>query len=151
LIGPEGEQLGVFPRDVALKKARDQALDLVEVAPQASPPVCRIMDFAKYRYDQEKKERESKKHQRQVQLKEIRLRPRIDMHDYEIKIKRVREFLSKGHKVKVRLMFRGREMSHQEIGRKLVTKLITDIDKVGKVDREPQMFGRSIITVLCPK
>ncbi|RKY45922.1 MAG: translation initiation factor IF-3 [Candidatus Omnitrophota bacterium] len=151
LIGPNGEQLGIFPRDLALRKAEEFDLDLVEVAPQADPPVCRIMDFAKYKYEQEKKEREAKRHHRHTQLKEIRLSPRIDNHDYQIKLKHIQEFLEKGHKVRVRMFFRGREVAHQEIGRKLIDRLITDVEKLGKVEREPHLLGRALILVLGPK
>jgi len=134
-----------------LRKAEEFDLDLVEVAPQADPPVCRIMDFAKYKYEQEKKEREAKRHHRHAQLKEIRLSPRIDNHDYQIKLKHIQEFLEKGHKVRVRMFFRGREVAHQEIGRKLIDRLITDVEKLGKVEREPHLLGRALILVLGPK
>jgi len=134
-----------------LRKAEEFDLDLVEVAPQADPPVCRIMDFAKYKYEQEKKEREAKRHHRHTQLKEIRLSPRIDNHDYQIKLKHIQEFLEKGHKVRVRMFFRGREVAHQEIGRKLIDRLITDVEKLGKVEREPHLLGRALILVLGPK
>jgi translation initiation factor IF-3 len=143
--------LGIFPRELALKKAEEYDLDLVEVAPQVTPPVCRIMDFAKYKYEQEKREREAKKHQKHSQLKEIRISPRIDNHDYQVKLKHAQEFLEKGHKVKIRMFFRGREVSHQEIGRKLLKRLITDVEKVGKVEKEPQMLGRSLILILGPR
>jgi translation initiation factor IF-3 len=151
LIGPTGEQLGVFPRDMALKKADEAGSDLVEVAAQAVPPVCRIMDFSKYRYEQEKREREVKKHQKQAQLKEIRLSPRIDIHDYGVKLKHVIEFLEKGHKVRIRMMFRGREIAHKDIGNKLIAKLVEDINKVGKIEKEAQMLGKTLILILGPK
>lgn len=109
------------------------------------------MDFAKYKYEQEKREREAKKHQKHAQLKEIRISPRIDIHDYQIKIKHVQEFLSKGHKVRIRMLFRGREVSHQEIGRKLIEKLVKDVEKIGKIDKEPHMLGRALILILGPK
>jgi translation initiation factor IF-3 len=136
---------------LALRKAEEFDLDLVEVAPQVNPPVCRIMDFAKYKYEQEKREREAKKHQRHTQLKEIRISPRIDNHDYQVKLKHTQEFLEKGHKVKIRMFFKGREVSHQEIGRKLVKRLISDVERVGKVEKEPQMLGRSLILILGPR
>ena len=151
VIGPEGEQLGVFSREMALAKAREADLDLVEVAPQANPPVCRIMDFTKFKYEQEKKEREAKKHQKHAQLKEIRITPRIDVHDYKVKVNHIQEFLQKGHKVRIRLMFKGREMAHQEIGKERINQLINDLAATGKVDKEPQMFGRSLIMIFCPK
>ncbi|MFA7677542.1 MAG: translation initiation factor IF-3 [Candidatus Omnitrophota bacterium] len=151
VIGPEGEQLGVFPRDIGLKKAEEQGLDLVEVAPQANPPVCRIIDFSKYKYEQEKREKEVKKHQKQVQLKELRISPRIDEHDYEVKLKHAKEFLSKRHKVRVRMWFRGREIAHKEIGRRVIDKMIKDVQSVGRIDREPHMLGKTLVLILSPK
>lgn len=151
VIGPNGEQFGIFPKDLALKKAEEADLDLVEVAAQANPPVCRIMDFSKYRYEQEKREREVKKHQKQAQLKEIRITPRIDMHDFEIKMKHIKEFLGKGHKVRIRMFFRGREMAHKDLGNRVIEKLLQDIDKIGKIDKPPIMLGRALVMVLGPK
>ncbi|UCD15372.1 MAG: translation initiation factor IF-3 [Candidatus Omnitrophota bacterium] len=151
LIGTEGEQLGIFPRELALRKADEAGLDLVEIAPQAKPCVCRIMDFSKYKYEQIKREKEAKKHQKQAQLKEIRLRPRIDNHDYEVKLKHIKEFLAKRHKVRIRMMFRGREMAHKELGKRLIDKLTKDIEKDGKIDKEPQMLGRTLVMILGPK
>ncbi|MDD3296283.1 MAG: translation initiation factor IF-3 [Candidatus Omnitrophica bacterium] len=151
VIGPEGEQLGVFPRDIGLKKAEEQGLDLVEVAPQANPPVCRIIDFSKYKYEQEKREKEVKKHQKQLQLKELRISPRIDEHDYEVKLKHAKEFLGKHHKVRVRMFFRGREIAHKEIGRRVIDKMIKDVESVGRVDREPHMLGKTLVLILSPK
>jgi len=151
LIGPEGEQLGVFPRDMALKKALEADYDLVEVAPNAQPPVCRIMDFSKYKYEQEKREREAKKHQKQSQLKEVRISPRIDKHDYEVKLKHIKEFLAKKHKVRVRMRFRGREVAHKELGKRVIDKLVQDIEATGKIDREPHMLGMTLMMVLGPK
>ena len=151
VIGPDGEQLGVFPRDLALKKAQEFDLDLVEVAPTANPPVCRIIDFSKYKYEQDKREREVKKHQKHSQLKEIRLRPRIEAHDYGVKLKHIKEFLEKKHKVRVRMMFRGREMAHTEIGKRVMEKLVQDAEPFGKVEKDSHMLGRSLIIVLGPK
>ncbi|MBN2484303.1 MAG: translation initiation factor IF-3 [Candidatus Omnitrophica bacterium] len=151
LIGAEGEQLGIFPRDLALRKAEEAELDLVEVAPTANPPVCRIMDFAKYKYEQEKRAREAKRHQKHSQLKEIRLTPRIGAHDYQIKLKHIQEFLEKGHKVRVRMFFKGREVAHQDLGRKLMSKLTDDIARVGKIEKDAIMLGRSLIIVFSPK
>lgn len=143
--------MGIFPIDKALKASEEHDLDLVEIAPSAKPPVCRIMDFAKYKYDQEKKEREAKKHQKAAQLKEIRVRPGIDDHDYQVKVKHIQEFLKKGHKVRVRLFFRGREMAHQEIGRKVLEKMVTDLEPVGKVEKDARSMGRAIIMIFGPK
>ncbi len=151
VIGPEGEQLGIFTKELATKKAREYELDLVEVAPDAQPPVCRIMDFTKYLYDQKKKDREARKHQKQTQLKEVRITPRIDDHDYETKKKHIREFLTKKHKVRVRMMFRGRELAHKELADRLLATLLNDISDVGKIDRDAHMLGRSLLIILCPK
>lgn len=150
MIGPNGEQLGVISRDVAVQKAREADLDLVEVAPTVDPPVCRIMDFAKFRYDQEKKEREARKHQKGTQLKEVRFRPHIEDHDYQVKLRQVKGFLEKGHKVRLRLMFRGREMEHQDIGMKIIERLLKDTADVGKIDKPAQMLGRMYLIVLMP-
>ena len=151
VIGPEGEQLGVFSPDIALKKAEEYDLDLVEVAPQANPPVCRIIDFAKYKYEQKKREKEVRKHQKQTQVKEVRLTPRIETHDYEVKLKHIKEFLEKRHKVRVRMFFRGREMAHKDIGQRVVDKLLKDIEKTGRIDREAHMLGRALVLVLSPR
>ena len=151
VIGPKGEQLGVFPREIALKKSEEFDLDLVEVAPHASPPVCRIIDFAKFKYEQQKREREVKKHSKQAQMKEVRISPRIGDHDYDVKMKHVKEFLEKRHKVRVRMWFRGREISHKDIGMRVIDKLLKDIVKVGRVDREPHMLGKTMVLILSPK
>jgi len=151
VIGPQGEQLGVFPREIALKKAEEYGLDLVEVAPAAEPPVCRIIDFAKYKYEQIKREKEVKKHQKHAQIKEVRISPRIGEHDYEIKLKHIKEFLENRHKVRIRMFFRGREIAHKELGNKIIEKLLQGIDKVGRIDREPHMLGKALILILSPK
>lgn len=150
LIGPEGEQIGVVSREEAFRRAREAELDLVEVAPGIEPPVCRVMDFAKFRYDQAKKEREARKHQKGGQLKEVRFRPHIEEHDYQVKLKQVTAFLEKGHKVRLRLMFRGREMEHQEIGLKIVDRIVKEVETVGKIDKPSQMLGRMLLLVLTP-
>lgn len=151
LIDSNGEQLGI----VDLSKARDIAnsreLDLVEVSPTANPPVCKIMDFGKYRFEQSKKIKESKKKQKVVLLKEVRLRPKIEEHDYQTKLRQTIGFLKKGHKVKVSLRFRGREMAHTDLGRKLLDKLISDIAEYGDAERKPKFEGRVIVTILSPK
>ena len=151
LIGPEGEQLGVFPRDMAIKKAKEIEQDLVEVAPAAQPPVCRLMDFSKYRYELDKRDREQKKHQKQGQIKEIRISPRIGIHDYEIKLKHAKEFLVKKNKVRVRMLFKGREMSHQDLGEKVIAKFLQDIQDVGRIDRDKHMLGKALLIVVAPK
>lgn len=151
VIGLDGEQLGVFPRDIALSKAEERDLDLVEVAPQAKPPVCRIIDFSKYKYEQKKKEKAVRKSQKQAQLKEVRIRPRIGSHDYEVKLKHIKEFLEKRHKVRVRMWFRGREITHKDIGNRVIDRLIKDIEKVGRVDRAAHMLGKTLVLILSPK
>lgn len=151
LIGPEGNQLGI----VAIQKAQEIAdqyeLDLVEVAAQASPPVCRIIDFTKFKYDQEKKEREAKKHQKQGKLKEIRIKPNIDPHDYQTKLKQTLTFLKKKDKVRINLFFRGRQMEHLDLGRKILDKFIIDTQNDGQLEREPALEGRIMSLVIAPK
>ncbi len=151
LVGPDGGQLGVVSIQNALDIANQYDLDLVEVAPQANPPVCRVIDFTKFKYDQEKKEREAKKHQRQSRLKEIRLKPNIDDHDYQIKVKQAVSFLQKKDKVKVSLFFRGRQMEHLDIGRKILDKFIIDVQNDGQVEKEPVLEGRIISFMVGPK
>jgi len=151
VIGPKGEQLGIVNIHSALEMADKHELDLVEVAPQVRPPVCRIMDFSKYKYDQEKREREAKKHQKHTHLKEVRVRPKIAEHDYAIKLKHAMEFLKEGNKVKVSLMFRGREMAHRDIGRRVVDRFCTDLQSVGSVEYGPAMEGRMINMIVAPK
>jgi translation initiation factor IF-3 len=151
LIGPDGNQLGVVPIQKALELASQHELDLVEVAPQAIPPVCRIIDFSKFMYDQEKKEREAKKHQKQGRLKEIRLKPNIDDHDYAIKVKQAISFLKKQNKVRVNLFFRGRQMEHMDLGRKILDKFILDTQNDGQLTKDPSMEGRIMSFILAPK
>lgn len=151
LVGPDGGQLGVVTIQNALDIANQHELDLVEVAPSANPPVCRIIDFTKFKYDQEKKEREAKKHQRQSRLKEIRLKPNIDDHDYEVKVKHAIDFLKKKDKVKVSLFFRGRQMEHLDLGRKILDRFIVDVQGDGQVEKEPVLEGRIISFMVGPK
>ncbi len=151
LIGPEGNQMGVVSTQEALKMANEHDLDLVEVAAGASPPVCRIIDFSKFKYDQEKKEREAKKHQKQGKLKEIRLKPNIDEHDFETKVKQAISFLKKKDKVKVNLFFRGRQMEHLDLGKKVLDKFIIDTQGDGQLEKEPRLEGRIMSFVVAPK
>ena len=143
--------MGVVPIQKALELASQNELDLVEVAPGASPPVCRIMDFSKFKYDQEKKEREAKKHQKQSRLKEIRLKPNIDDHDYQTKVKHAISFLKKKDKVKISLFFRGRQMEHMELGRKILDRFIIDTQNDGQLEKQPLLEGRIISLVIAPK
>jgi len=143
--------LGVTSVEDGMKRAQTSGLDLVEVAAGVKPPVCRIMDYNKYKYDQEKKGKLAKKHQKKVHLKEIKLRPKIEEHDYQVKLKAGEHFLSRGDKLKVTLMFRGREMAHQELGRRLIDRFMNDITVVAQVERGPISEGRFINLVLAPK
>ncbi|MCH7690933.1 MAG: translation initiation factor IF-3 [candidate division Zixibacteria bacterium] len=150
LIGLEGEQVGIIPTNEAIQRARDAGLDLVEVAPTSRPPVCRILDYGKYKYEQSKKERISKKKQHSFQMKEMRYRPKIDEHDYQFKTKHVKEFLSSGSKVRAFVMFRGREMAYTEMGRKLLQRLVEDISEIADVESAPKMEGRTMSMVVSP-
>lgn len=151
LVGPEGDQLGVVAIQQALEMANQYELDLVEVAAQANPPVCRIIDYNKFKYDQEKKEREAKKHQKQSKLKEIRLKPNIDNHDYQTKLKHVITFLKKKDKVRINLFFRGRQMEHRDLGRKVLDKFIVDTQNDGQIEKGPSLEGRIMSLVIAPK
>lgn len=151
MIGASGEQIGVLPLEEGLQKARENDLDLVEVAPQASPPVCRIMDYSKYKYDQEKKGREARKKQRTVHIKEIKFKPKIEEHDYQVKLHHLMRFLKRGDRVKVTLWFRGREMAHQEIGREILARVAKDSATLGEVERGPVLEGRHMVMIILPK
>ena len=151
MIGPNGEQLGIVSVRNGQELATKYELDLVEVSPQVKPPVCRIMDFSKYKYEQEKREREAKKHQKHFQIKEIRVKPNIEEHDYSIKLKHCLEFLKEGNKVKVTLMFRGREMAHRDIGRRVIDRFAVDAQAIGIVEYGPVFEGRLITMVVAPK
>lgn len=150
LIGPDGSQLGVVATREAQTIADEHNLDLVEVAPSSSPPVCKIIDYGKFRFDQTKREKESKKAHHQVKIKEIKLKPNIDSHDLLTKTKRARQFLEKGNKVKVTCMFRGREMAYPENGRKVVQKLLDEVMDLGSAESPPKMMGRSLFCVISP-
>ena len=150
MIGADGEQLGLMSSDKALSLAYDKGLDLVMMSAQANPPVCKIMDYGKYRFDREKKEKEAKKKQQVVELKEIQLSPRIDTHDFETKAKQACKFLSSGNKVRVVMRFRGREMSHMAIGREIIDKFAETCADVGTVDKKPSVDGRIMSMVITP-
>ncbi|MCB1119579.1 MAG: translation initiation factor IF-3 [Chlamydiia bacterium] len=151
LIGANGEQVGIVPIQEAQKQAEMAKLDLVEIAPNASPPVCKIIDFGKFRYDQTKREKESKKAQHVIRVKEIKVKPNIGDHDLATKIGRMRDFFAKGFKVKVTCMFRGREMAHQEIGQELVRKICTAVEDVATPESIPKQIGRFLSLVLSPQ
>jgi translation initiation factor IF-3 len=150
LIGADGEQIGIKSTDEALKYAWDKNLDLVEVAPDAKPPVCRVMDYSKYRYEQEQKAKLARKHQSTITIKEIKLRPKIDPHDYATKKGHVVRFLKNRDKVKVTIMFRGREMTHPDRGRTLLLKLADEVSELGVVESAPLQDGRNMVMMLAP-
>jgi translation initiation factor IF-3 len=150
LVDPEGNQIGVVDIQKAMDLADQHDLDLVEVAPQADPPVCRIMDYGKYKYEQAVRQRESRKKQSLVVVKEIKMRPKIDQHDYETKKGHVIRFLRQGAKVKVTIMFRGRETLHSEFGQRLLERLATDVSDIAKIDTPPKLDGRNMTMVLSP-
>jgi translation initiation factor IF-3 len=150
VIDPDGQQLGIMPPDMALAKAQDLGLDLVEVSPESRPPVCRIMDYGKFKYANKKKAAEAKKHQVTSLLKEVKYRPKIEEHDYEFKTDNIKRFLSEGHKVKVTMMFRGREITRQEIARKIMERIGQDIKGIGTVEQFPKLEGRNMIMVVAP-
>jgi translation initiation factor IF-3 len=149
-VGADGSQIGVVETRDALDQARALDLDLVEVAPQADPPVCRIMDYGKYKYERDVKQKEARKKQSRTGLKEIKFRPKIDPHDYATKKGHVTRFLSAGNKVKITIMFRGREMAHTELGRKILDRLVTDLGELAIVESMPKQEGRNMIMVIGP-
>ena len=150
-IDPEGEQLGVLDTFDAIRKAEDFGLDLVEVQPNADPPVCKILDYGKFKYEAQKRANEARKKQKIIEVKEIKLRPNIDEHDYQVKMRNVQKFLNAGDKVKVTLRFRGREMAHQELGANVLTRVREETDEFAKVEAMPKLEGRQMIMVLAPK
>jgi translation initiation factor IF-3 len=150
LVGPDGDQIGVVATQEAVRRARELDLDLVEVAPQANPPVCRIMDYGKFKYERDIRQKEARKKQARTELKEIKFRPKIDAHDYGTKKGHVERFLRGGHKVKVTIMFRGREMTHTELGRKILDRLVGDLGEMVTVESMPKQEGRNMIMVISP-
>ena len=151
IIGSDGEQLGIMSREEALRLAADEALDLVEVAPTAEPPVCKVMDYGKFVFEQNKKSQVAKKKQRQIQVKEVKFRPGTEEGDYQVKLKNLVRFLTAGDKAKVTLRFRGREMAHKELGAKLLERVRDDLVELASVEQFPQMEGRQMTMVLTPK
>ncbi|NIS00885.1 MAG: translation initiation factor IF-3 [Gemmatimonadetes bacterium] len=151
VIDPEGEQLGIMPVEEALAVAEERGLDLVEVAPNARPPVCRIMDYGKYKYEEARKARLARKKQHQVHVKEVKFRPGIEAHDFEFKVRHARRFLEEGNKVKATMMFRGRQMAHPELGRDVLDRVANAVEDVGKVESEPVMEGRNMTMILAPR
>ena len=150
VISPDGEQIGILPVEQALQIAEEQGLDLVEVAPLARPPVCRIMDYGKFKYEEQRQAREARKRQHHVQIKEVKMRPGIEEHDFEFKMRHARRFLEEGNKVKLTMMFRGRQMAHPEFGRQVLDRASGQLQDVSKVESHPQLEGRSMVMVLAP-
>lgn len=151
MIDPEGEQLGIVSTREALAKAEELELDLVEISPDAQPPVCRLMDFGKFIFEKKQSEKEAKKKQRQMQIKEIKIRPGTDEGDYQVKLRNLVRFLTEGDKAKVTLRFRGREMAHQELGLAMLKRITADLAEVGQVEQEPNLEGRAMVMVVAPK
>ncbi len=151
VIGSDKKNLGTLPTKKAVEIAQQEGLDLIEISPNANPPVCKITDFGKYRYDLQKKASKSKKKQKIINLKEIKLRPVTEIHDYNFKLKNAKRFLEKGDKVKFTVRFKGREMQHSHLGKELIDRIINDITGVGKVEIEPKFEGRQIITIIQPR
>ncbi len=151
LIDQTGQNHGNIDIQIALAKAAEAGLDLVEIAPNSSPPVCKILDYGKYKYQAQKKAAEARKKQKVVEVKEIKFRPMIDDHDYDVKMRSMRRFFEEGDKVKVTLRFRGREMAHQELGTKLLDRVRDDIGNIAKVEQEPKLEGRQMVMVMAPR
>jgi translation initiation factor IF-3 len=151
VIGSSGGQLGIMAPETALKMAEEEGLDLVEVAPEAAPPVCRIMDFGKYRYQLNKKAQESRKKQKQIVVKEVKFRPKTEEHDYQFKKNNISRFISKENKVKVSVMFRGRENQHREIGQRILDRIRTELEEVAVVESGPRLEGPLLYMMMAPK
>ena len=151
LIGSEGEQLGIMPPAEALRIADEQGLDLVKISPNAVPPVCKLMDYGKYRFEQTKREKEARKNQRVVEIKEVRMSPSIDVNDFNVKLRNAQKFLSEGNRCKVTVRFRGREMAHTNIGQDLLMKFAEDCGEIAVVDKSPKLEGRHMSIFLSPK
>ena len=150
LIGAEGENVGVVTPERGIELAVEVGLDLVEISPNASPPVCKIMDYGKFKYEQQKRESEARKKQKTIEVKEVKFRPNNDVHDYDVKMRNVTRFLEAGDKVKVTLRFRGREMAHQNLGRDLLERVAEDVKEIGKVENMPRMEGRQMVMMIGP-
>ena len=151
MVGADSEQLGILSLQEALALAERQHLDLVEVSPSANPPVCRIMDYGKYKYQQSKRQQEARKKQVQIQLKEVKIRPKTDEHDLQFKIKHVRRFLEEGNKAKITVVFRGREITHMELGQTALNKFVDDLQDIAAIEVRPKMEGRSMFIIVAPK
>lgn len=151
LVDDQGEQLGIVPIREALNLALEKSLDLVEVAPSAKPPVCRLMDYGKFKFEQSKREKDARKKQKIISIKEVKMRPNIEEHDFQVKAKNARKFLSAGDKVKFTIMFRGREITHPENGRRLSLKFAEELSDISAVEKNPKVEGRNMVMILVPK
>lgn len=151
LIDAEGENHGVVSINQALEMAVEAGLDLVEISPHSDPPVCKILDFGKYKYEAQKRKNEARKKQKTIDVKEIKMRPNIDVHDYDVKMRSIHKFLGEGDKVKVTMRFRGREMAHQELGMKVLERVREDVGELAKVEQRPKLEGRQMIMVMAPR
>ena len=151
LIDEQGENLGVVSKDEAIERAEDAGMDLVEISPSADPPVCKILDYGRFKYQDQKKKNEARKKQKTIDIKEIKMRPNIDQHDYDVKMRAINRFIADGDKVKVTMRFRGREMVHQELGLKVLDRVRDQIAEVAKVEQFPKMEGRQMIMVVAPR
>ena len=151
LIGPDGENVGVVPPSVGMQMAQDSGLDLVEISPNASPPVCKVMDLGKFKYEQQKREAEARKKQKVIDVKEVKFRPGTDDHDYDVKMRNVMRLLEGGDKGKITLRFRGREMAHQELGLELLNRVKGDVGETGKVESMPKLEGRQMVMMISPR
>ena len=151
LIDADGEQVGVVGLEDALAKADDGGLDLVEISPNSDPPVCKILDYGKYKYEAQKKRNEARKKQKVIEVKEVKMRPGIEQHDYDVKMRAMRRFLGEGDRVKVTLRFRGRELAHQHLGMKVLDRIRDDLEEIAKVEQLPKMEGRQMIMVVTPR
>ncbi len=150
-VDVDGSQVGVVPTREALNLAQQRGLDLVEISPQAQPPVCRVMDYGKFKFEQAKKEKNSKKNQSNTKVKEVKYHTNVQQHDYQTKLRHIRDFLEEGHRVKVSLMFRGRENAHQELGYEVVRRVVADVADIAVADREPQKLGRFLSVLINPR
>ncbi len=151
MVDTEGSQLGIFSVPEALRIAEERQVDLVEIAPQAKPPVCRLMDYGKYKYEQSKREKEAKKKQHIINVKEVKLRPNIEEHDYNVKLRNAARFLKSGDKVKATIMFRGREIVYTPKGQEILKQMAKDLAEVGTIERQPKLEGRNMVMILAPK
>jgi translation initiation factor IF-3 len=150
VIDPEGKQLGILPLAEALRAAANYELDLVEVSPKSDPPVCRIMDYGKFKYQQQKKAHDAKKKQAVVHLKEVKMRPKTEEHDFQFKLRHIERFLKEGNKTKITVVFRGRELAHPDLGRNMINRVVEETKEYGKVEQDPRFEGRNFVMVLTP-